>query len=75
MVGKTRYGSGDADRFVGGAESDLPLVKEVLASAKQIRYKVTHDDLQRDVSTKPVVDELHDNTTHCDLYLCIIHIC
>ena len=40
MVGKTRYGSGDADRAVGGAadlsESDLPLLKEGLAKAKQI---------------------------------------
>lgn len=65
MVRKTRHGSGDADRAVGGAaelpEADLPLLKEVLAKAKQIQDSLTHDNLGRDVSTKEVIDKVYDN--------------
>ena len=65
IVRKTRHGSGDADKAVGGAadlpESDLPLLKEVLAKGKQIQDSLTCDNLGRDVSNKEVIDKLYDN--------------
>ena len=60
-VRKTRHGSGDADKAVGGAadlpEADLPLLKEVLAKGRQIQDSLTHDNIGRDVSTKDIVDK------------------
>ena len=65
VVRKTRHGSGDADKAVGGAAdlpvSDLPLLKELLAKGRQIQDSLTHDNLGRDVATKAVIDKLYDN--------------